>query len=128
VKSYNPLEIWQTILSRLLLYGIIGQYEGYAYEPCHTLIMCGPVARYLLRRKSSPELLTMPGDMPYTEASSISAGGQTRRYQCVTIVDVPLPENKREKKSEKERDFVVMEREVYDNFIGGSQQAALAAR
>jgi hypothetical protein len=66
--------------------------------------------------------------MPYTKASLTLAGGQTRRYQYVTIVDVPLPENKREKKSEKERGFVVMEREVYDNFIGGSQQVALAAR
>jgi hypothetical protein len=66
--------------------------------------------------------------MPYTETSSISAGGQTQRYQCVTIIDVPLPENKREKKPEKERVFVVMEQEVYDNFIGGSQPAALVAR
>jgi hypothetical protein len=70
----------------------------------------------------------MPGDMPYTKTSSISARGQTQHYQCVTIVDMPLPENKREKKSEKERGFVVMEREVYDNFNGGTPQAALAAR
>jgi hypothetical protein len=46
-KGYNPLEIWQTMLSRLLLYGIIGQYEWYAYELCHTLIMGRLVARYL---------------------------------------------------------------------------------